>query len=35
MGDEEIKNQTLQIKDLTTGEQEEIAESDLVKHFVV
>ncbi len=35
MGDDEIKNQTLQIKDLTTGEQEEIAESDLVKHFAV
>ncbi len=35
MGDDEIKNQTLQIKDLTTGEQEEIAESDLVKYFAV
>ena len=35
MGDEEIKKHTLQIKDLATGEQEEIAESDLVKHFVV
>ncbi len=35
MGEEEINNQTLQIKDLTTGKQEEIAESDLVKHFTV
>lgn len=35
MGEEELKNKTLQIKDLTTGEQEEIVESDLVKHFTV
>jgi len=35
MGEEELKNKTVQIKDLTSGEQEEIVMNDLVKHFTV
>ena len=35
MGEEELKNKTVQIKDLSSGEQEEIVMNDLVKHFTV
>ena len=35
MGEEELKNKTVQIKDLSSGEQEEIVMNDLVKHFSV
>ena len=35
MGEDELKNKTVQIKDLSSGEQEEIVMNDLVKHFTV
>ncbi len=35
MGEDEIHNQTVQIKDLSSGEQKEIAINDLVKNFTV
>ena len=35
MGEEELKNKTVQIKDLSSGEQEEIVMNDLVKYFTV
>ena len=35
IGENEIQNQTVQIKDLSSGEQKEIAKNDLVKYFTV
>jgi len=35
IGEDELKNKTVQIKDLSSGEQEEIVMNDLVKHFTV
>jgi histidyl-tRNA synthetase len=35
IGEEELKNETVQIKDLSSGEQNEIAINELVKHFTI